>query len=180
MDCPRLAGHRRDGQLTRSAFALVGRSYLALWSGDLNVASKNAHEAVEMGQRLKLDVVLSNAKLGYGTTLVNQGKDKEAYPHLVDAVELFDDQDQSWAKGATLVHLGNVALGLGQASEAISWLDMAMPLLNASGDVWNMAFGLNNYGEVTAFREIMRRRKNTTCGPSSCTNRRMPKGTRLV
>ena len=136
------------GDSPARAFALVGRSYLALWSGDLKVASKNAREAVEMGQRLKLDVVLSNAKLGYGTTLVNQGKDKEAYPHLVDAVELFDDQDQSWAKGATLVHLGNVALGLGQASEAISWLDMAMPLLNASGDVWNMAFGLNNYGEV--------------------------------
>jgi tetratricopeptide (TPR) repeat protein len=79
--------------------------------------------------------------------LINQGKYKEAYPHLVDAVELFDGLGQSWEKSATLVHLANVSLGLGDASQALAWLDTAMPLLKAS-DIWNMAFGLNNYGEV--------------------------------
>jgi tetratricopeptide (TPR) repeat protein len=130
------------------ANALVARAYLALWSGDLIVAARRAREAVEIGQRLDLEAVISVAKLAYGTALINQGKDKAAYPHLVDAVELFDEQDQSWLKGTTLVHLANVSLGLGQADQALQWLELAMPLLKASGDIWNMAFGLNNYGEV--------------------------------
>ena len=130
------------------ANALVARAYLALWSGDLIVAARRAREAVEIGQRLDLEAVISVAKLAYGTALINQGKDKAAYPHLVDAVELFDEQDQSWLKGTTLVHLANVSLGLGQANQALQWMELAMPLLKASGDIWNMAFGLNNYGEV--------------------------------
>jgi predicted ATPase len=136
------------GDSLARALALAGRAYLALWSGDLIVATQRAWESVEMGQRLNLDLVTSVAKLVYGTALINQGRDKEAYPHLVSAVELFDEQDQSWSKGATLVHLANVSLGIGDANQALQWLDMAMPLLKASGDIWNMAFGLNNYGEV--------------------------------
>ncbi len=88
------------------------------------------------------------ARLAYGTTLVNQGRDKEAYPHLVDAVELFDQQNQPWMKGTTLVHLANVSLGLGDSAQSIKWLDIAMPFMKNSGDPWNMAFTLNNYGEV--------------------------------
>ncbi len=130
------------------ALALVGRAYLAMWSGDLIVAAQYGREAVEMSQRLGFDLGLSMAKLGYGTTLVNQGKDKQAYAHLVDAVELYDQQDQPIMKGTTLVHLANVSLGLGNPEQAIQWLDMAMPYLLKSGDVWSMAFGLNNYGEV--------------------------------
>jgi len=37
---------------------------------------------------------------------------------------------------------------LGNPEQAIKWLDMAMPFLRQTGDVWSMAFGLNNYGEV--------------------------------
>jgi len=130
------------------AMALVGRAYLALWSGDLVISAQRGREAVEMTQRISFDQGLSWAKLAYGTTLVNQGKDKEAYPHLVDAVELYDQQDQSWMKGVTLVHLANVSLGMSNPEQAIKWLDMAMPMLKRSGDIWGMAFGLNNYGEV--------------------------------
>ena len=68
----------------------------------------------------RFDLGLSMAKLGYGTTLINQGKDKEAYPHLVDAVELYDQQDQPWMKGTALVHLANVSLGLGDPEQAIN------------------------------------------------------------
>jgi len=130
------------------ATALVGRAYLALWSADLIVAALRANEAVEMCLRMSFDYGLSLAKLCYGTALINLGRDKEAYPHLVDATELFDQQDQSWMKGTALVHLANVSLGLGNPEQATKWLDMAMPFLNATGDIWGMAFGLNNYGEV--------------------------------
>ena len=51
-------------------------------------------------------------------------------------------------KGVTLVHLANVSLGMGNTEQAIHWLDMAMPMLKRAGDMWGIAFGLNNYGEV--------------------------------
>jgi tetratricopeptide (TPR) repeat protein len=121
---------------------------LALWTGDLIVSAQLALEAVEMSQELNFDESLSMAKLCYGTTLINQGEDKEAYPHLVDAAELYDNQNQPWMKGITLVHLANASLGLGNPKQAIEWLDMAMPIMEESGDIWNLAFALNNYGEV--------------------------------
>jgi tetratricopeptide (TPR) repeat protein len=37
---------------------------------------------------------------------------------------------------------------MGEPQRAIQWLDMAMPLAKISGDIWTMAFALNNYGEV--------------------------------
>jgi tetratricopeptide (TPR) repeat protein len=84
----------------------------------------------------------------HGTTLINQGKDKEAYPFLVNSVEQYDHQGQIWLKGTALVHLANVSLGMGDIKQALVWLDTAKPLLNSTGDIWTMAFGLNNYGEV--------------------------------
>lgn len=147
-----LAETEAMGDSPARAMALVGRTYLAMWSGDLVIAAQRGWEAVEMTQRIDFDLGLSMAKLAYGTTLINQGEDKKAYPHLVDAVELYDQQNQSWMKGVTLVHLANVSLGLGDAEQATQWLDMAMPMLKQSGDIWGMAFGLNNYGEVARVR----------------------------
>jgi tetratricopeptide (TPR) repeat protein len=131
------------------AMALVGRAMLALWSGDLNLAAEHSRAAIEMSSQLNFDEGLSFAKLGYGVTLINQGKDKEAFSHLVDAGELFDQQNQSWMKGTALVHLANASLGLGDADQALEWLDVALPLMKESKDLWNMAFTLNNYGEVS-------------------------------
>jgi predicted ATPase len=128
--------------------ALTGRAYLALWSGELDLAVQLSQEAVEMNQRLGFDTGLSMAKLCYGTALINLGQDKDAYPHLVDAVELFDQGYQYWMKGTAMVHLANVSLGLGDTEQATQWLDSAMPFLMKSSDIWSMAFGLTNYGEV--------------------------------
>jgi predicted ATPase len=130
------------------ASALVGRAYLALWSGELLLAAKLAGESVEMSERIGYELVLPMAKLCYGTALINLGKDRKAYPHLVDAVELYDQQGITWMKGTTLVHLANVSLGLGDHEQATKWLDMAMPFMYESSDPWSIAFGLNNYGEI--------------------------------
>ncbi len=35
------------------ALALVGRAYLALWSGDLTIAAEHAEKAVEIASRLR-------------------------------------------------------------------------------------------------------------------------------
>jgi len=136
------------GESFERAYALTGRAMLALWSGDLLVAESIGREAVDMAERLRLDQIIPTAKLAYGTALINQGRHKEAYPQLVDAVELFDEQDNAWFKGTVLVHLANVSLGMGNPAEALQWLDTALPLLKQTGDIWNMAFGMNNYGEV--------------------------------
>jgi tetratricopeptide (TPR) repeat protein len=130
------------------AMALVGRGLLATWAGDLVTGAECSKEAVEMSHRINYDPALSMSKLSFGVTLINQGKDKDAYPHLVDATELFDQQNLLWMKGTCLVHLANVSLGLGDTEQAIKWLDMAMPFLKQTGDLWSIAFGLNNYGEV--------------------------------
>ena len=136
------------GDSPAKSMALFGRSFLALWSGDLNYSVKLSREAVELCERMKFDEGLSMAKLAYGVALINRGEDQRAYPHLVDAVELFDQLNMVWAKGISIVHLANVSLGLGDANQAHQWLDTALPIMQQSGDLWNMAFTLNNYGEV--------------------------------
>ena len=65
-----------------------------------------------MSERLGTELIISQAKLGYGTALINQGRDKEAYPIMVGAVEFYDQQNISSFKAVTLVHLANVSLGL--------------------------------------------------------------------
>lgn len=143
-----MAATAGPGDSPARAAALVWRAYLMLWTGDLFVSAECGREAVEMSERLGIEQLISQAKLGYGTALINQGRDKEAYSHMVDAVELYDQQNLSFAKAITLVHLANVSLGLGEPQRALQWLDMAMPLAKDSGDVWIIAFALSNYGEV--------------------------------
>lgn len=130
------------------AMSLYCAATIAMWMGDLLVSYKLNKETLEMCKRLRFDLGAFAANLGVGTNLVNQGKDKEAYPYLVDAVELSDDMGMEEFKTITLVHLANASLGLGDAGEAMKWLDMALPGMKASGDDWIMAFGFTNYGEV--------------------------------
>jgi tetratricopeptide (TPR) repeat protein len=80
------------------------------------------------------------------------GRDREAYSHLVNAVELFDQEDLPWMKGTSLVHLANVSLGMNEYEQALHWLDMARPYMEDSEDPWNLAFMANNYGEIARAR----------------------------
>jgi predicted ATPase len=130
------------------AAALIGAASLAMWAGDLIVADRLARESVEISERLGSDPILAEAKFIYGVTLINQGRDKDAYLHLVDALELFDQQHLLWLKGTALVHLANVSLGLGDPGQAVQWLDMARSFMKEVGDPWHTAFALSNYGEV--------------------------------
>ena len=128
--------------------ALLARESMAMWAGDLILADKLARQAVEISERLGSDEILAIANMIQGVVLVNEGRDKEAYLHLVNALELFDEQTQPWMKCPALVHLANVSLGLGELSQAVQWLDTAMSFMKEIGDPWLMAFALSNYGEV--------------------------------
>lgn len=128
--------------------ALLARAFIAVWTADLEAALDHGLQAVQLAERLGIEEALSYSNLAMGVILINRGRDREAYPHLVDAVEQFDQQGSDWMKGTALVHLANVSLGLGQIDEARRWLDIALPLMEASNDPWLMAFALNNYGEI--------------------------------
>ena len=128
--------------------ALIGASLMSMWEGDLDIAARRGYESVQIFKALGDDQGLSRTYFGYGVILINQGRDKEAYPNLLTAVELFDQQDISWFTGTILVHMANAALGLGEFAEATARLDQAWPVVNEYKDPWQVAFCLNNYGEV--------------------------------
>src|ERR671919_397724 len=81
-------------------------------------------------------------------TLINIGKDREAHTLLKEAQALFKESGASYFYAITLVHLGNVALGLGNPAEARDWLEKAHPLFREIGEQWGLSFVLNNLGEV--------------------------------
>jgi predicted ATPase/class 3 adenylate cyclase len=130
------------------AVALMLAGMMAMWEGDLNIAAEWGEESVRLAQRHVDEGRLALSQMAYGVILLNQGRDKEAYPNLVSATEHFDQAGNRPFTATTLVHLANVALGLGDADEALARLDQAMPLVNELGDPWQMGFALNNYGEI--------------------------------
>lgn len=130
------------------AVALTLAGLMAMWEGDLNIAAEWGEESVRLAQRYLNAGRLALSQMAYGVILLNQGQDKEAYPNLVAAAEHFDQAGNLPFVATTLVHLANVALGLGDPDEALARLDQAMPLVNELGDTWQMGFALNNYGEI--------------------------------
>jgi tetratricopeptide (TPR) repeat protein len=52
----------------------------------------------------------------------------------------------------TTIHLANAALGMGEVDESERWLRRALPLAEQVGDPWQIAFALNNLGEVARTR----------------------------
>jgi tetratricopeptide (TPR) repeat protein len=73
---------------------------------------------------------------------------------------MFDEADDSWDKVNALVHLANASLGLGEFRQAEGWLNEAMPLARRVGDPWQIAFCLNNMGEVARAQEDYERARN--------------------
>jgi tetratricopeptide (TPR) repeat protein len=128
--------------------ALLGASLMTMWEGDLDLAARRGHEAVQIFKTLGDEEGLARAHFGYGVILINQGRDQEAYPNLLTAAEMFDQQEENWFRATILVHMANAALGLGEFKEAVARLDQALPIANGFKDPWQLAFCLNNYGEV--------------------------------
>jgi predicted ATPase/class 3 adenylate cyclase len=142
------AAARATGIPGLHALTLAVAGMMAMWEGDLNVAAQRMKEGLGLMKEVKDEPGLAIIQMSYGIVLLNQGQDKESYPHLVGATELFDQTGDDWYKATALVHLANVALGLGDFEQAHARLDQAMPMVNAIGDAWQVAFALNNYGEI--------------------------------
>jgi tetratricopeptide (TPR) repeat protein len=125
---------------------------MTMWQGDLALANDRLAEAVRLSEAAEDELGIAMGHFSYGINFINQGRDREGYGHLVQAAERFDEWQSSWNTCTTLIHLANATLGLGEAGAARDWLQQAMPLAEKVGDPWQIAFCLNNFGEVARTR----------------------------
>ena len=132
--------------------ALNTAGLMAMWSGDLEEADERIGRAVQLSEAAGFPLGISMGHFSYGINLINRGRDREAYGHLTQAAEMFDESNSGWDKVNTYVHLANAALGLGQVEQAERWLREATPLAEQIGDPWQIALCLNNAGEIARAR----------------------------
>ena len=121
---------------------------MAMWLGDLNAAEERLAKAVRLAEEANFDLGISMGNFSYGVNFINQGRDREGYARLTLAAERFDEAGDNWNKVNSLIHLANASLGLGQLKQAEAWLREAEPAAERGGDPWQIAFCLNNLGEV--------------------------------
>jgi tetratricopeptide (TPR) repeat protein len=86
--------------------------------------------------------------MGNGVVLINMGRDREAQPYFEQAVALFKEQNIAPFHAVTLIHLGNVELGLGNLEQARAYHEEALAEARVIGENWLISFALNNLGEV--------------------------------
>jgi tetratricopeptide (TPR) repeat protein len=86
--------------------------------------------------------------MGNAVALINMGRDRDAQPFLQEALQLFEEQKNAPFHAFTLIHLGNVELGLGNPEQARALHTEALGEARAVGENWMISFALNNLGEV--------------------------------
>jgi tetratricopeptide (TPR) repeat protein len=86
--------------------------------------------------------------MGNAVALINMGRDREAQPFLQEALPLFAELNMAPFHAFTLIHLGNVELGLGNPEQARALHTEALGEARAVGESWMISFALNNLGEV--------------------------------
>jgi DNA-binding CsgD family transcriptional regulator len=95
------------------------------------------------------------ADLGYANyvkagILIGTGEYRDAIHYLDKALAFFADAtDYSWE--GLLCHLRGVAIfGLGQADEAVRWIEQSLQIQRRQGDQWGTALALDYFGLVSA------------------------------
>ncbi len=132
--------------------ALNAGGMLALWLGESELSIERNHASLTLAQQSGFPLGITMGHFTYGVSLLNGGRDKEAYGQLTMAAEMFDEVASGWDKVNTLIHLANASLGLGETKQAETWLRQAMPMAESVGDPWQIAFCYNNFGEVARVR----------------------------
>ena len=128
--------------------ALNAGGMVALWLGESELSIERNRASLALAEQSDFPLGISMGHFTYGVSLLNGGRDKEAYGHLTMAAEMFDEVASGWDKVNTLIHLANAALGLGETAQAEAWLRQALPQAERVGDPWQIAFCHNNFGEV--------------------------------
>jgi predicted ATPase len=129
------------------AMTLGASGFLAMWQGEQETALAQLQKSSEIVQRLEDEHMVPLLLLGNGVILINMGRDSAAQPLLQEAEALFKQQNP-YFHVFTLVHLGNVELGLGHPEKARALHEEAYAEAQALGENWVLSFALNNLGEV--------------------------------
>ena len=129
------------------AMTLGASGFLAMWQGEQETALVQIQKSKEIVQRQEDEHMVPLLLLGNGVILINMGRDSAAQPLLQEAEALFKQQN-SYFHVFTLVHLGNVELGLGNPEQARALHEEAETEARTIGENWVLSFALNNLGEV--------------------------------
>lgn len=132
--------------------SLIGAGMMAMWQSDLAIANERVVEGLRLSEIAGYDLGIGMGYFACGVVCINQGRDRDAYTYLMNAAERFDQRGNPWDTGSILIHLANISLGLGDLDGAEQWLHQALPLTEQLGDGWQIAFCLNNFGELARTR----------------------------
>jgi len=130
------------------ARALAASGTMRIWQGEQASALAQLAESLAIWRRLEDEAGVAFSTLLNGVALINMGRDSEAHPMMLEALDLYDELKRPYFHAVVLVHLGNTTLGLGQIERARAWLERAQAEARAIGDGWLVAFALSNLGEV--------------------------------
>jgi predicted ATPase len=129
--------------------ALQANALMAIWQGEQDLALSHIEESQAIWRDLNQEQQWSGmTTLAKGIALINKGLDSEAQPMLQASRQFFKEQNNSFFHTLSLVHLGNVELGLGNTEQARSLHEEAQIEARALNDHWLLSFALNNLGEV--------------------------------
>jgi len=130
------------------ALALGSSGLLAIWQGKQDTGLAQLQESLAIEQRLEDEFMVAPALMANAVALINMGRDSAAQPLLEEARALFKKQNVAPFHAITMVHLGNVELGLGHPEQARALHEEAQAEARAIGENWLLSFALNNLGEV--------------------------------
>jgi len=133
------------------ALALSASGILAVWKGEQDKGLKQLQESLaflQETQTAEINQWIAPALMSNAVALINMGRDQAARPQLENARELFKQQGNAYFHTITLVHLGNVELGLGHPDRAHTVLEEAHAIAKTLNENWILSFVLNNLGEV--------------------------------
>ena len=119
-----------------------------MWQGEQEIGLAQIQKSLTILQRLEDEEMMPFLLMGNAVAFINMGRDGAAEAMLKEALVLFEEQDQPYFHIATLVHLGNVELGLGNPEQALALHEEALMEARALGENWAISFALNNLGEV--------------------------------
>jgi tetratricopeptide (TPR) repeat protein len=130
------------------AMALTASGMLALWKGEQDTALAHLQAALQLQQRLEEEQWMGHVLMSNAVALINMGRDRAAHPLLEEARAMFKEQNDPYSHAITVIHLGNVELGLSNPERARVLHEEALAEARAIGESWLMTFALNNLGEV--------------------------------
>jgi predicted ATPase len=128
--------------------ALQANALMAIWQGEQDLALSQIKESETIWADLNQGQWGGMLTLAKGIALINKGRDREAQPMLQASRQFFKEQNNSFFHTLSLVHLGNVELGLGNTEQARSLHEEAQTEARGLNDHWLLSFALNNLGEV--------------------------------